>query len=133
MATKLYIKNDKGEFEPYRDPEPPYDNVLYRKCGKRYEPCSMLLSHDLDEGVWVVTKQTYGKSYTSGKYLRDCFLCQKASDIQDMPLSKLGGMEKLADHLSHNWKKLPKDVSQHELCRAIVGILFEYEENKKPY
>ena len=131
MKQKLYIKNDKGEFEPYKDPEPPYHNALYRKCGNRYEPVSMLVDHDLGEGVWVITKHIYGKSYSSGKYLRDCFLCQKASDIQDVSLAKLGGMDKLADYLSHNWEKLPKNTSQYDLCRAIVGMLFEYEKNKK--
>lgn len=128
MKPKLYIKNENGEFERYKEPEPPYNNVLYRKSGNRYEPYSMLLSRELGEGVWVVTKHTYGKSFTSGEYLRNCFLCQKASDIQEVSLAKLGGMEKLAAHLSENWNKLPKETSQYDLCRAIVGILFEYKE-----
>ena len=131
---KLYVKNEKGRYEPYREPEPPYNNVLYRKVmrGKKvvYEPQSMCSDVGLNEGVWVVTKHTYGKSYTSGKYLNDCFMCLKASDIQDTPLSKLGGMDKLADWLCYNWDRLPQDTSRYDLCRAIVGILFEYEKEK---
>ena len=127
----LYIKNGKGRYEVYKDPEPPFENALYRKVrrGKKivYEPVSMCIDMGLDEGVWVVVKNTYGKSYTSGKYMNDCFMCLKASDIQETPLSKLGGMEKLADYLQHNWDKLPKDKSQYDLCRAIVGLLFQYE------
>ena len=132
---KLYVKNEKGRYEPYREPEPPYDNVLYRKVmrGKKavYEPQSMCSDKGLEEGVWVVTKHTYGKSYTRGKYLNDCFMCLKASDIQDTPLSKLGGMDKLADWLCHNWDRLPQDTSRYDLSRAIVGILFEYEKEKE--
>lgn len=132
---KLYVKNDKGRYEPYREPEPPYDNVLYRKVmrGKKvvYEPQSMCSDKGLEEGVWVVTKHTYGKSYTRGKYLNDCFMCLKASDIQEVSLAKLGGMERLAHHLSAHWSELPRDVSQYELCRAIVGLLFEYEKEKE--
>lgn len=131
----LYTKNEKGRYEVYKDPEPPFDNVLYRKYvrGKKtyYEPVSMCLEKDLDEGVWVVTKHIYGKSYANGKYLNDCFLCLKASDIQDVSLAKLGGMDKLADWLCHNWDRLPQGKSQYDLARAIVGILMEYESKNK--
>lgn len=132
--TKLYVKNKKGRYVPYQEPEPPYHNVLYRKVvrGKKvyYEPQSMCIDKGLDEGVWVVTKNTYGKSYTSGKYLNDCFMCLKASDIQDTPLSKLGGMNKLAHWLCSNWDNLPRNKSTFELCYAIVGLLFQYENAK---
>lgn len=132
---KLYVKNEKGRYVPYREPEPPYNNVLYRKVkhGNKtvYVPQSMRLSYEIDEGVWVVVKNIYGKSYTNGKYLNDCFMCLKASDIQDVSLAKLGGMEKLADYLSFRWGDLPRNVSQADLCRAIVGILFQYEKEKE--
>ena len=131
---KLYIKLPNGRYQAYREPEPPFDNVLYRKVlrGKKviYEPQSMCSDKGLEEGVWVVTKLIYGKSYSNGKYLYDCFMCLKASDIQDVQLSKLGGMNKLADYLSCNWDKLPKNKSQYDLCRAIVGLLFQYEKEK---
>jgi hypothetical protein len=52
----------------------------------------------------------------------------KACDIQETPLSQLGGMDKLADWLSNNWDKLPKNTSQYDFCRAIVGLLFQYEK-----
>ena len=103
MDKQLYYKDEKGRYREYKDPAPPFDNALYRKFvnGKKvsYEPVSMLQDKDLGEGVWVVTKHIYGRSMTSGMYLRDMFMCQKASDIQDVPLSKLGGMDKLADYL----------------------------------
>lgn len=135
----LYYKDEKGRYREYQEPEPPFANALYRKVvrGKKtyYEPISMLIDRDLGEGVWVVVKNIYGKSYSNGKYLNDCFMCLKASDIQETPLSKLGGMDKLADWLCHNWDKLPKDKSRADLCRAIVGVLFQYEnrnENEMP-
>ena len=130
MEKTLYYKDEKGRYRVYQEPEPPFDNVLYRKVkrGKRivYEPQSMCLSNGLEEGVWVVTKHMYGKSYSTGRYLNECFMCMKASDIQDVSLAKLGGMDKLADFLCHHWDELPKDKSQYDLCRAIVGLLFKY-------
>lgn len=132
---KLYVKLPNGRYQAYQEPEPPFDNVLYRKYKRGnkivYEPQSMCSVNGLDEGVWVVTKHTYAWSYANGKYLNDCFMCLKASDIQETPLSKLGGMDKLADYLSHNWDKLPKNKSQYELCQAIVGLLFNYEKEKQ--
>lgn len=132
----LYVKNEKGRYELYKEPEPPFNNVLYRryKRGDKniYVPQSMLTYNDLDEGVWVVTKHRYGKSYSTGRYLNDCFMLLKASDIQETPLSKLGGMEKLASWLSCHWDELPKGRSQYEFCCAIVKTLFDYEkENNK--
>ena len=125
---KLYVKNAKGRYEEYREPVQEYDNKLYRKVGKKYEPCSMRITEDLPEGVWVVTKHKCGKSFASGKYLYENFMCMKAGDIQDVSLAKFGGMDKLADYLCHNWDKLPKNSSQYELCQAIVGILFNYNK-----
>ena len=134
MKEKLYVKNEKGRYVPYVEPNPPFENVLYRKVlrGKKivYEPQSMCMDKGLEEGVWVVVKHLYGRSYSTGKYLYDSFLCMKASDIQEVELSKLGGMDKLADYLSHHWDELPKNKSQYDLCRAIVGMLFKYEKEK---
>lgn len=127
---KLYVKNDKGRYVPYQEPIQEYDNKLYRKVGKRYEPCSMCLTNDLGEGVWVVVKHKGSKSITSGKYMLENYMCLKASDIQEVSLAKLGGMERFAHHLSQHWNELPKNVSQYELCRAIVGILLEYEKER---
>ena len=60
----------------------------------------------------------------------DMYMCQKASDIQDVSLAKLGGMEKLADYLSNHWNELPRNTSTYDFCRAIVGMLFKYEKEK---
>ena len=136
MEQKLYIKNDKGRYEPYKEPEPPFNNMLYRKFvhnGKvTYDPMSMHLRDEtLGEGVWVVTKHVYGRSIMRGSYLRDMFMCEKASDIQDVSLAKLGGLDKLADYLAHHWDEIPEGRSTYDTCRAIVGILFDYENKDK--
>lgn len=91
----------------------------------------MLMTDDLGEGVWVVVKHIGSKSITSGLYMRDMYMCQKASDIQDVSLAKLGGMERLADYLSNHWDELPKNTSTYDFCRAIVGMLFKYEKDGK--
>lgn len=131
---KLYVKLPNGRYEEYREPIQEYDNKLYRKvvCGSKvhYEPCSMLMTNDIPEGVWVVVKHRGSKSISNGKYLYENYMCMKAGDIQEVSLAKLGGMERLAHYLSQHWNELPKNNSQYDLCRAIVGLLFNYEKEK---
>ena len=128
---KLYYRNEKGRYEEYHEPVQEYDNKLYRKVGNKYEPCSMLMTDYLPEGVWVVTKHYGSRQISNGKYILENFKCYKASDIQDVSLAKLGGMNKLAHYLSRHWNELPKDTNQYGLCQAIVGLLFNYENEKK--
>ena len=131
---KLYVKLPNGRYKEYREPVQEYDNKLYRKVmrGSKayYEPCSMLVTDDLPEGVWVVVKHRGSKSISSGRYMLENYMCLKTGDIQDVSLAKLGGMDKLADWLCHNWDKLPNNKSQYDLCRAIVGLLFQSEKEK---
>lgn len=132
MNKKLYVKNANGRYEEYREPIQESDNKLYQKVGKKYEPCSMLMTQDLDEGVWVVVKHHGCKSMMSGKYLLDRYMCMKAGDIQEVSLAKLGGMERLTHTLMRHWEELKKSsCCVDELCAAIVGLLFKYEEENK--
>lgn len=128
---QLYIKNDKGRYEEYHEPSQPYDNKLYRKVGNKYEPCSMLMTNDIGEGVWVVVKHMGCKSISNGKYLCENYMCMKAGDIQEVSLAQLGGLERLSHTLSRHWDELPTNVSQYDLCRAIVGLLFKYKDEDK--
>lgn len=133
MKQKLYIKKENGRYAEYKEPEPLYNNALYRKESGRYVPWSMQLYADMiDEGVWVVTKNPYGRSMASGKYLYDSFLCMKASDIIKAPtLAELGGWSKLSDYLSANWDKVDKRCVD-TMCKSIVGILMQYgKESEK--
>ena len=127
---KLYVKKEKGRYVEYKEPKQEWDNKLYRKIGKKYVPCSMLMTNDLGEGVWVVVKHKGSRSIISGKYLLENYMCLKASDIQDVSLSKLGGMERLSHYLSQHLGEITGEKSQYEYCRAIVGKLFNYENEK---
>lgn len=126
---KLYIK-ENGRYKEYKEEEPSFDNRLYRKVGRKYEPCSMLMTDDLQEGVWVVVKHSGRKSFSNAKYLYERYMCLKASDIQDVSLAELGGLERLTHTLSRHWDELPRDTSQYGLCQAIIGLLYKYSKEK---
>jgi hypothetical protein len=81
---QLYIKNEKGRYVPYNLPEPEVDNKLYRKINGKYYAWEMDLRNDhLPEGVWVIVRHKSCTSFTSGKYLREQFMLEKASDIKE--------------------------------------------------
>jgi hypothetical protein len=126
---KLYIK-EKGKFKPYIPPEIEVDNKLYRKINGRYYAWEMDLRNEhLPEGVWVITRHKSCTSFTSGKYLREQFRLDKASDIKEISLAELGSLEKLTREVL---EALPSDYrnrTTNDLVHLIVGTIFEL--NKK--
>ena len=131
---KLYVKLPNGRYEEYREPKrPKTDNALYRRVGKKYEPVNMMMEClSWQEGVFVVTKNRSAfqpDSWTSGDYLQEIFKLYKCGDIENVSIAKLGGMQKLADHLSRHWDEI-NGTSQYERCASIVAILMNYGNEK---
>ena len=128
---QLYIKNEKGRYEPYNLPEPEVDNKLYRKINGKYYPWEMdLKNYHLSEGVWVITRHKSCTSWTSGSYLREQFKLDKASDIKEVSLAELGSLEKLTREVL---EALPNDYrnrSTNDLVHLIVGKVYEITKQK---
>ena len=128
---QLYIKNEKGRYEPYNLPEPEVDNKLYRKINGKYYPWEMDLKNDhLPEGVWVITRHKSCTSWTSGSYLREQFRLDKASDIKEVSLAELGSLEKLTREVL---EALPNDYrnrTTNDLVHLIVGKVYEITKQK---
>ena len=132
---KLYIKKENGRYEEYHEPErPEFDNALYRRVGRKYEPVNMRLeAQSWQEGVFVVTKclsDLQPDSWISADYLQHIFTLYKCGDIEKVSIAKLGGMKKLADHLMKHWNDI-QGASIFERAASIVAILASYNEEKK--
>lgn len=123
---QLYIKNEKGRYEPYKLAEPEVDNKLYRKINGKYYAWEMDLQNEhLPEGVWVITRHKSCTSYSNGKYLREQFRLDKASDIKNVDLATLGGLEKITKRVL---EELPSDYRNRttdDLVHMIVGKIYE--------
>lgn len=126
---KLYIK-EKGKYKPYTTPEIEVDNKLYRKINGKYYAWEMDLRNEhLPEGVWVITRHKSCTSFTSGKYLREQFRLDKASDIKEISLAELGSLEKLTREVLDALPSDYRNRTTNDLVHLIVGTIFEL--NKK--
>ena len=128
---KLYVKNNKGRYEEYKIPEHDISNTLYGKINGRYEPVSMRIYHELDEGVWVVTKRPSVCGVIRGTYLRESFHLDKAADIERFSLSKMGHIKKVAERIIDELRLGNTDtrvMTNDELVKLVVGLVYKYNE-----
>ena len=126
---KLYIKNDKGRYEPYTIPEHDIDNTMYRRINGKYVPVSMLVDDDIPEGIWVVTSRTSVRSITNGTYLRESFKLDKVADLQRFPMTKIASMKQCVDHILCNERFRIDGKSVHDIVTEVVGMVYKYNEN----
>lgn len=130
---KLFVKNEKGRYEPYQPPRQEEDNKLYRKVNGKYYPWEMALRmNTLQEGIWVVTRHKSCTSYANARYMREKFHLDKASDIEDVSLSMLGGLEKIAQRVLYELPKDYRNMSTDDLIHLVVGEVYRIsnEQNK---
>ena len=126
---KLYIKNDKGRYEPYSIPEHDIDNTMYRRINGKYVPVSMLVDDDIPEGIWVVTSRSSVRSITNGTYLRESFKLDKVADLQRFPMTKVASMKQCVDHILWNERFSIDGKSVNDIVSEIVGMVYKYNDD----
>ena len=127
IANLKRKKNEKDSKIPDID----ISNTFYRKINGKYEPVSMLSYSPLEEGVWVVTRESSAIEHIRGTYLRECFHLDKAADIERFPLSKMGHIKKVAERIIDELRLGNTDtrvMTNHELVNLVVGLVYKYNE-----
>ena len=127
----LYTKNSKGRYQEYKIPDLDISKTFYRKINGKYQPTNMLLYDSIEEGVWVVTRQSSTVNIIRADYLRECFHLDKASDIERFPLSKMGHIKKVAERIIDELRLCNTDdrvMTNHELVNLVVGLVYKYNE-----
>lgn len=96
---QLYEKLPNGRYAPWKEPKRDESSQVFRKIGNRYEPVGALYPHDdyLTEGVWVVTRGRGSKQIASGEYVKGLFQCEKLANLEALPMSQLGFLQKQAE------------------------------------
>lgn len=128
---KLYTKNSKGRYQEYKIPDLDISKTFYRKINGKYEPTNMLLYDSLEEGVWVVTRQSSTVNIIRADYLRESFHLDKAADIERFPLSKMGHIKKVTERIINELRLGNTDVrvmTNNELVKLVVGLVYKYNE-----
>ena len=128
---KLYTKNSKGRYEEYKIPDLDISKTFYRKINGKYEPTNMLLYDSIEEGVWVVTRQSSTVNIIRADYLRESFHLDKASDIERFPLSKMGHIKKVSERIIDELRLGNTDnkvMTNNELVNLVVGLVYKYNE-----
>ena len=90
-----------------------------------------LRNDHLPEGVWVIVRHKSCTSFTSGKYLREEFRLDKASDIKEVSLAELGSLEKLAREVLGELPSDYRSLNTSDLVHLIVGKVYELTKKKK--
>ena len=128
---KLYTKNSKGRYQEYKIPDLDISKTFYRKINGKYEPTNMLLYDSIEEGVWVVTRQSSTVNIICADYLRESFHLDKAADIERFPLSKIGHIKKVAERIINELRLGNTDnrvMTNHELVNLVVGLVYKYND-----
>ena len=128
---KLYTKNSKGRYEEYKIPDLDISKTFYRKINGKYQPTNMLLYDSIEEGVWVVTRQSSITNIIRADYLRESFHLDKAADIERFPLSKMGHIKKVAERIIDDLRLGNTDnrvMTNHELVNLVVGLVYKYND-----
>jgi hypothetical protein len=127
----LYTKNSKGRYQEYKIPDLDISKTFYRKINGKYEPTNMLLYDSIEEGVWVVTRQSSTTNIIRADYLRESFHLDKAADIERFPLSKMGHIKKVAERIIGELRLGNTDtrvMTNNELVKLVVGLVYKYNE-----
>ena len=127
----LYTKNSKGRYQEYKIPDLDISKTFYRKINGKYEPTNMLLYDSIEEGVWVVTRQSSTVNIIRADYLRESFHIDKAADIEHFPLSKMGHIKKVAERIIDELRIGNTDnrvMTNHELVNLVVGLVYKYND-----
>ena len=128
---KLYTKNSKGRYQEYKIPDLDISKTFYRKINGKYEPTNMLLYDSIEEGVWVVTRQSSTVNIIRADYLRESFHLDKAADIERFPLSKMGHIKKVTERIINELRLGNTDtrfMKNNELVKLVVGLVYKYNE-----
>ena len=127
----LYTKNSKGRYQEYKIPDLDISKTFYRKINGKYEPTNMLLYDSIEEGVWVVTRQSSTVNIIRADYLRESFHLDKAADIERFPLSKIGHIKKVAERIIDELRLGNTDtrvMTNNELVKLVVGLVYKYND-----
>lgn len=134
---QLYIKNDKGRYEPYK-PKEIEDKNVYRKIGNKYVPYGRRLNEDyLTDGVYVVRSDKSGgiRGFATLGYLEECYRIDKVSKNYRITTEQLASLEDYSDYAYKELQKFRMErhtegygLSTAEEIACVIGSVFKFSD-----
>lgn len=129
-GPQLYIKNGKGKYEPYKEPELP-DNNIYCKIGNKYKPVGRLCNHDyLNEGIWAVVKHKCSKQICRTDSAKEMFDIEKICNSQEANLAQICDLLKYQNYVIQNIGDT-NGLNLYDIVAKVIGLVFKYNINNK--
>lgn len=132
---QLYIKNEKGRYEPYVEEKKDDMGTLYIKRGNKYEPFALRFNDDyLCDGVYVVRRHFRGsaRSIASAEYLSDVFCLEQTSRNYRITTDQMASLEDYADFCMDQLRKAQAKIggnfgmSEYDKAMNIIGSVFKF-------
>lgn len=136
---QLYIKNDKGRYEPY-NPKEIEDKNVYRKIRNKYVPFAVV-TKEVDwfqGGVFVVRSDKHSsiRSIAESEYLQECFRIDKIGNNYRILADQLASLMDYADFCAeelrkHKMKRIDEygyGISTQEEIMCIIGSVFKFSD-----
>lgn len=135
---QLYIKNNKGRYEPYEPPKVNVSDTLFLKAGNRYIPYGKKLDTDyLTDGVYVVRSDKQGgmRSFASVGYLEECYRIDKVSNNYRITTEQMASLEDYSDYVCKELQKFRTErhtngygLSTAEEVACVIGSVFKFSD-----
>jgi len=133
---QLYIKNEKGRYEPYTPPKPQLSDTLYRKIGNKYYPASLSFGEHYDhlsDGVYVVREDGRGhlRSLANAEYIQEVFMIEKICGNYRITAEQYASLEDYEEFAYQELLKFEKErasigISKCERIQCVVGSVFKF-------
>lgn len=135
---QLYIKNEKGRYEPYK-PKEIGDKNVYRKIGNKYVPFAVVTKDEdwFQGGVFVVRSDKHysHRSIADSEYLQECFRIDKIGNNYRILADQLASLQDYRDFASKELQKFRNErysdgyglSTEEEIC-CVVGSVFKFSQ-----
>jgi hypothetical protein len=135
---QLYIKNNKGRYEPYEPPKLNVSDNLYLRVGKRYVPYARRINEDyLTDGVYVVRCHKRGglRSIAEVGYLEECYRIDKMSNNYRITTEQMASLQDYSEfaymkliELRTERKESGYGLSTAEEIDCVIGSVFKFSD-----
>lgn len=135
---QLYIKNEKGRYEPYKPKELGANNV-YRKVGNKYVPFAVVCKDDdwMQGGVFVVRNdKEYGcRSFADSECLQEVYRIERIGNNYRITADHLASLEDYTYFCYNELRKFEEErkaqgigISKIETLQVVVGSVFKFSD-----